>query len=601
MSGINDSNATDDFDQAQIVLRGGTDNTAIGNVGDRAKVSAETKGHLQTSFSPDPTNVDTEELDSVRLDSGKNLITRSSVHCDEGSFRTDFNNALSSNLTGNVTFVNGSNIVTGVGTAFASEVNAGDYVKLNSDGTIYFQQVDHIVSDTVLSLYDNYVGASGSGTANISEWKYYSTGTGSSVSVASSFITLNAGTANGGKAYIEKIIDYLPLVCYTDLSIAVRQANQEVMFGFVDDVDNPTKEASIVFDGTNNTTLKFRTRSGASATQETTITLGGSMRTTDELDYEINILAGKAVLVIEQKVRAVHTDRIPFPYDVLKYVMKVSNTAAVASNNFVSDVAYISNVNLINVTNAFYGDTIKVEIVDPETSFNPKSGFIDGYVQTAATTLAAVRSTTYTEQTTNSQRSFKSSSASDAAAGVGARTILLTYYDQNMVGPFYETITLNGTTAVNTVATDICFVESIDVVTVGSTGTAVGIISLYTTTAGGGSVFASIAAGAVKSFMSHHYVAGGLTCKITSLTISTSGTVSGNGARFYLTSTAVLTPNAVNMQISENLTTPGAQPFTTRNYGTPIVVVGPSRITGWCIPNASATYINYLSYDYSEE
>jgi hypothetical protein len=40
MGSITDSNATDDFDQSQVVLRGGTDNTKIGNVGDRFKVDA---------------------------------------------------------------------------------------------------------------------------------------------------------------------------------------------------------------------------------------------------------------------------------------------------------------------------------------------------------------------------------------------------------------------------------------------------------------------------------------------------------------------------------------------------------------------------------
>ncbi|MGV8130856.1 MAG: hypothetical protein ACP5N7_02020 [Candidatus Pacearchaeota archaeon] len=40
MSGISDSNATDSFDQTLVVVKGGTDNTSIGNVGDRMKVDA---------------------------------------------------------------------------------------------------------------------------------------------------------------------------------------------------------------------------------------------------------------------------------------------------------------------------------------------------------------------------------------------------------------------------------------------------------------------------------------------------------------------------------------------------------------------------------
>lgn len=41
MSGINDSNTTDSYDNALVGLMGGTDNTRIGNVGDRIKVDAE--------------------------------------------------------------------------------------------------------------------------------------------------------------------------------------------------------------------------------------------------------------------------------------------------------------------------------------------------------------------------------------------------------------------------------------------------------------------------------------------------------------------------------------------------------------------------------
>jgi hypothetical protein len=40
MSGISDSNATDSFDQSLVVIKGGTDNTSIGNIGDRLKIDS---------------------------------------------------------------------------------------------------------------------------------------------------------------------------------------------------------------------------------------------------------------------------------------------------------------------------------------------------------------------------------------------------------------------------------------------------------------------------------------------------------------------------------------------------------------------------------
>lgn len=41
MAGLNDSNTTDNLDQSQIVIMGGTDNTKIGNVSDRLKVDSQ--------------------------------------------------------------------------------------------------------------------------------------------------------------------------------------------------------------------------------------------------------------------------------------------------------------------------------------------------------------------------------------------------------------------------------------------------------------------------------------------------------------------------------------------------------------------------------
>jgi hypothetical protein len=42
MSGINDSNTTDAYDNALVGVMGGTDNSRIGNVGDRYKVDSDT-------------------------------------------------------------------------------------------------------------------------------------------------------------------------------------------------------------------------------------------------------------------------------------------------------------------------------------------------------------------------------------------------------------------------------------------------------------------------------------------------------------------------------------------------------------------------------
>jgi hypothetical protein len=222
-----------------------------------------------------------------------------------------------------------------------------------------------------------------------------------------------------------------------------------------------------------------------------------------------------------------------------------------------------------------------------------------GYVLTSATTKTAVIASTYVEQTTNAQRSFKSASASDAAAGTGARTIVLTYYDQTMAGPFTETITLNGTTAVNTVSTTIAYVESIVVATAGSTSSNVGIISMFTTTGGGGTTMATINATENKTFWGNHYVATGKTCYITGL--SGNNTNTSNGSILTLTAFNPTSANATETQISDFVRVGGGTSQPVRVYNQLIKVVGPNRIRLYEACEGTANITTRGAFDYYDQ
>lgn len=212
--------------------------------------------------------------------------------------------------------------------------------------------------------------------------------------------------------------------------------------------------------------------------------------------------------------------------------------------------------------------------------------------------LYPIRSTTYTEQTTNAQRSISSSSANDSSAGTGARTVMITYYDQTGAGPYYETITMNGTTAVNTVATDICFVEKMEMVTVGTGGTNAGTITLWTTTGGGGTAIGTIGSGTVVSgvgdgstLWAHHYVPDGQTCNITGIAVGAS-----QPATFHLKSQPIGVTNAANVIISGLTTTTAAFQ---RTYGSPVTVIGPARITAYGVPSTNGVTLS-ASIDFFE-
>lgn len=239
----------------------------------------------------------------------------------------------------------------------------------------------------------------------------------------------------------------------------------------------------------------------------------------------------------------------------------------------------------------------------PETS-NP--GFTVGRrSDIGANTFVPVRQTTYNEQTTAAQRSIISTSAADSSAGTGARTVDIIYYDSSVNGPFVETVTLNGTTAVNTVNTNICFIESIIVRTIGSNGSNVGNLNLYTGLNATGTIFAAVGLGAVatgvgdnRTFYAHHYVAPGRS--FTGYTVTAGYFIAGTGRT---TVTVVrarnpTVPTSPFQVISEFIVTPGGA-STIRPYAVNIKLSGPAVVVAFVTPTQNASTA-ICSFDWSE-
>lgn len=215
---------------------------------------------------------------------------------------------------------------------------------------------------------------------------------------------------------------------------------------------------------------------------------------------------------------------------------------------------------------------------------------VDGQLTASGTTLQAVEATAYTEQTSGAQRSIKSASVNDTAAGTGARTVKITYYtlasDGTIAGPYYETVTLNGTTAVATVASNIALIERMDVATAGSGGVAAGAISLYTDNAGAGSVIGSIASGDVRTRWAHHYIASHTRCLLTDLHIQ-SGDASTNDANFYIKAQPY-PATGVECDVAGAMIAMGTSPMAEYDFTPPLVIVGPARVRVYCIPSTTA-------------
>lgn len=249
-------------------------------------------------------------------------------------------------------------------------------------------------------------------------------------------------------------------------------------------------------------------------------------------------------------------------------------------------------------------DPIPTTVVPATANAGSMVGRVSGL---SANSYTAVRQTIYVEQTTNAQRSLVSTNANDSAAGTGARSVTLTYYDQSLNGPFTEIITLNGTTPVDTVATDICFIERIVVKTAGSNGSNVGTLNLYTTTGGGGSIFAAVGVGALASglgdnrtFYAHHYVAPGV--KVVGYSVTTGISSSSTSSAVSVTNLSVRNPTATDSPylVVTDLINSVAGNSVQRQYLATPEILGPSVIVAFVLAqNNNSTA--YASFDFSEE
>lgn len=210
--------------------------------------------------------------------------------------------------------------------------------------------------------------------------------------------------------------------------------------------------------------------------------------------------------------------------------------------------------------------------VSPSILNPPDSGCSFGYLDTASTKKVTVRASDYTPPDKKGQRSVKSTSAEDTDLGKGARKVKITYLDASAKSLFTETVTLNGTTAVNTAASDIVFIEKMEVGEVGSLGENVGAIELWTDSDGIGSVIGRINAGDNHTYWAHHYVPAGKKCGIASIHGSSSMTEGGLTLNV-LDPKNLLIPNRVLDATVRHGLTNIHQP-----YAAPLAVDGPAII-----------------------
>lgn len=171
------------------------------------------------------------------------------------------------------------------------------------------------------------------------------------------------------------------------------------------------------------------------------------------------------------------------------------------------------------------------------------------------------------------QMTIVSTSANDAGAGTGLQIVELHYIDASG-NPQAEDLTMNGVTPVNTIATNIRFVNDLHADTVGTGGGSAGTITLYLTGAPA-TIYTIINVGHFRHSNTARMVPLGKTLLIESFAVSGGAAAGGKSAQINLRATShhglllPVSPNPVFNKESSIFVFNSAQ---TIKFDTPIVV-----------------------------
>lgn len=369
--------ATDDIGGVQhqrVKVEFGADGSAT-DVSSAAPLPAAVYALSDGGFVPEP---DAREGDvsllapgSVRMSSGGELVTRSTVSTDEGHFRHDFPGAaLTATISGtNCTFTNASATVTGAGTSFLTTVYRGMYVKLNADAETAWAQVQSVESNTSLTLTAAYTGTGGTGASSSAYFRPFNAG---SVTVGSSSVTLASGTTISQRTSVFRQIDCAPLrLTAYGVSLSQRIANQTAYLGLQDAETSPTNYARFEFTGTTNTTVNCVVSSdGGTTTSTSTVTLPNVGTTTTSgttataAVYEIEVTRERVVFLIDRVPVANFERHIPLPYPPLGFFAGWINagSAPASTSSMLVDELFIRNTSIVQIARDFVGDPLPVEV-----------------------------------------------------------------------------------------------------------------------------------------------------------------------------------------------------------------------------------------------
>jgi hypothetical protein len=294
---------------------------------------------------------------TVATDPSGNLVTRSQILTDEGSFRANFSGSSISISIGTCTFTNGSATVTGTNLT-SYDLHSGDYVKLGADAETAWAQVDSFDSQTQFTLKSAYTGTGGTGASVCAIVKPVA-GTGGTITVSGGQATIACGTTAAVTHELERDVDYGPLLFQTGLSVSQRIANQDIYVGLYDEehAATPYYFAWFRINGTTATTViceSGQKRDGAPSGGEletTTVTLPNGQTTATARRWRIEVMLAKLRFYIDGVLVAEHYKAMPRPMDKLTATVRcVNGTTPASGTNVIVDYMTVKNFNTVDIT-----------------------------------------------------------------------------------------------------------------------------------------------------------------------------------------------------------------------------------------------------------
>jgi hypothetical protein len=185
------------------------------------------------------------------------------------------------------------------------------------------------------------------------------------------------------------------------------------------------------------------------------------------------------------------------------------------------------------------------------------------------------------------------------SVGTGALSVLITYFTSTGLGPYSETLTLDGIDSVNTISSDICYIERMEVITAGPSGSNAGTITLHSAVDKGGTAIGTIAPNDNKTFWGHHYVATGKTCYISGISGSSSRT-NNSSSLLFIRQRPIGVTSSTDMQLNGDLKIYNKDSSIVRNYNSQISVTGPTRLIIYVKSESSSSQTINAEFDFTE-